>query len=62
MATQQKKCQHPACNCILDEGDNNYCSPYCHDAGDKTELMCNCGHVGCVASEATPRTMKGKPV
>lgn len=34
--------------------DDDYCSPYCHDARDKPEIACNCGHTGC-GSEATLR-------
>jgi hypothetical protein len=43
---EEKKCAHPACNCILPEGEK-YCSTYCHDAGTLTELACNCPHPGC---------------
>ena len=48
-----KKCDHPACNCTAPK-DEKYCSAYCHDAGDKIELACNCGHPGC-ADEMTHR-------
>jgi hypothetical protein len=40
------KCAHPACNCAA-AGDSKYCSQYCNDASDTTELACNCGHPGC---------------
>ena len=40
-------CAHPACTCPVPEGEE-YCSPYCEDAGDTTELECNCDHPGCV--------------
>jgi hypothetical protein len=43
---ENQKCAHPACNCMARQGDK-YCSTYCHDAGQTTELMCNCGHPGC---------------
>lgn len=46
MAERNNKCAHTACNCIVGEEDK-YCSSYCHDAADKTELSCNCGHPGC---------------
>ncbi len=49
MKENRKKCAHPACNCMVDE-DSKYCSPYCHDAGGKTEISCNCGHAGCAVS------------
>ena len=45
-----KKCAHEACNC--DAGENDYCSQYCEDAGDTTEISCNCGHVGCAVDES----------
>ena len=43
---QGRKCAHPACNCMV-AGDGKYCSEYCHDAAETTELSCNCGHGGC---------------
>jgi hypothetical protein len=46
MADQQKKCAHPSCTCMAPKGEK-YCSPYCHDAGNTTELSCGCGHAGC---------------
>ena len=50
---ENKKCQHPACNCYAPAGES-YCSAYCHDAGDLTELSCNCGHPGCAEAMAPP--------
>ena len=41
-----KKCAHPACNCPA-PADNKYCSQYCHDSGNSTEIMCNCRHPAC---------------
>jgi len=49
-----KRCAHPACNCTV-SSDDKYCSTYCHDASDKIELACNCGHAGC-AGAMTPAT------
>jgi hypothetical protein len=50
--TENKKCAHPACNCMVPK-DNKYCSEYCcHDAGTTLELSCNCRHPGC-AEEMT---------
>lgn len=40
------KCAHPSCKCPA-RADNKYCSQYCEDAGDTTEISCNCGHTGC---------------
>jgi len=45
------KCEHPACNCPAPKGEK-YCSTYCHDAGNLTELACNCGHRGCAEQMA----------
>jgi len=47
----RKKCAHPACDCLAEEG-SKYCSQYCKDAGDTMELSCNCGHQGCALETA----------
>jgi len=44
-------CAHPACMCMVPKGEK-YCSPYCHDAADTTEISCNCEHKGCSLAEA----------
>ncbi len=46
MTEEVQKCKHPACNCAAPEGED-YCSEACEDAGDLTELSCQCGHPGC---------------
>ena len=46
-----QKCAHPACQCLVAK-DEKYCSTYCHDAGDTTEISCNCDHPGCSLAEA----------
>lgn len=46
MADHNNKCAHPACRCMARES-SKYCSQYCEDAKDTTELACNCGHPGC---------------
>jgi hypothetical protein len=52
MADERKgMCAHPACNCRAPEGEK-YCSQYCKDAGDTTEISCNCDHEGCSLAEA----------
>jgi hypothetical protein len=43
---ETKKCEHPACSCMVPEG-TTYCSQSCEDAADMTEISCNCGHPGC---------------
>ena len=48
MPAPQKKCAHPACNCMVDQGQK-YCSDYCHDSGNKIEIACNCHHATCEA-------------
>jgi hypothetical protein len=45
----ETKCAHPICNCEA-APDNQYCSAYCEDAKDTTEISCNCGHAGCELS------------
>ncbi len=49
--TEAKKCEHPACNCMAAE-NSKFCSDYCHDAREITELSCNCGHPGCAGELA----------
>ena len=46
-----EKCAHPACNCPAPQGEK-YCSNYCHDMRQLTELACNCGHPGCAEEMA----------
>ncbi|HEY0004331.1 MAG TPA: hypothetical protein VGB17_05935 [Pyrinomonadaceae bacterium] len=46
MADDNKRCKHPGCNCPTTD-DEDYCSTYCHDAGDTTEIRCGCEHAGC---------------
>ncbi len=58
MPTELEKCKHPACSCRVAEGDD-YCSTYCEDAGDTTEIACNCGHAGCGTRQAIPEMMTG---
>jgi hypothetical protein len=50
MREQTKKCEHPACNCLVAKG-TKYCSQYCEDAKETIELSCNCRHAGCAMSE-----------
>ena len=42
----ENKCDHPACNCVVGD-DDDYCSEYCENAGDITEIACGCEHPGC---------------
>jgi hypothetical protein len=55
MADKLEKCAHPICTCMARE-DNKYCSAYCEDAKDTTEIACNCGHTTCVATDARVKT------
>ena len=41
------RCAHAPCTCPLPEGEK-YCSPYCLDAGLDPEIVCQCGHHGCM--------------
>jgi len=53
MASETKKCAHPACSCLARK-DSKYCSQYCEDTGDTTEIACNCGHANCAVMEREP--------
>jgi len=46
---ETNKCAHPACNCMVPKGGQfgKYCSEHCKEAGDITELHCDCKHPGC---------------
>jgi hypothetical protein len=39
------RCEHPGCDCPVAQGER-WCSPHCETAPD--EVMCGCGHAGCV--------------
>lgn len=41
-----KKCKHSACDCVP-SGKDDYCSQWCKDAKNVTELACQCQHSGC---------------
>jgi hypothetical protein len=58
MANDVKKCAHPACDCEVEPG-TKYCSAYCRDAGDTTEISCNCGHARCTEREGVPTLTAG---
>jgi hypothetical protein len=42
----ERKCAHGNCRCRV-SGEDEYCSEYCRDAGDITEIGCGCEHAGC---------------
>ncbi|HVG35772.1 MAG TPA: hypothetical protein VM911_22160 [Pyrinomonadaceae bacterium] len=44
--SNQKKCAHPSCSCVV-SGEDKYCSEYCNDAKDLTEIGCGCEHPSC---------------
>ena len=46
---ETQKCAHPACNCTVAPGGphGKYCSVHCKEAGQKTELRCDCQHLAC---------------
>ncbi|HVC20917.1 MAG TPA: hypothetical protein VNE16_12625 [Vicinamibacterales bacterium] len=43
------KCAHPSCECRVIKGGKygKYCSEYCKEKGDQTELRCECRHPDC---------------
>ena len=55
--TEERLCAHGVCNCAAEEG-SDYCSPYCRQAGDRTNnvverdenqiILCDCGHPACI--------------
>jgi hypothetical protein len=46
----KNKCNHPTCNCMVDEG-KQFCSDACRDLANTQgrQLRCDCGHDGCSA-------------
>ena len=49
MASVEKKCAHPVCQCMVQPHGphGKYCSDHCQQAGDKIELRCDCQHPPC---------------
>jgi len=48
--TEQEKCAHPACRCMVAD-DKTYCSQRCEDAKGQVEISCDCAHPGCSLSD-----------
>jgi len=46
MTPTENKCAHASCTCAA-RAESKYCSAYCEDAGDTTEIGCGCEHPGC---------------
>jgi len=46
---ETKKCAHPSCQCMVEKSGpyGKYCSEYCKEAGQQTELRCGCQHLAC---------------
>jgi hypothetical protein len=44
-----KKCAHPSCQCTVPKGGpyGKYCSEYCKESAQQTELRCGCQHAEC---------------
>jgi hypothetical protein len=44
-----EKCAHPACECTVQPNGEfgKYCSDHCRQAGQRTELRCDCHHTAC---------------
>ncbi|HEV2912254.1 MAG TPA: hypothetical protein VGX92_02960 [Pyrinomonadaceae bacterium] len=48
MADEEREtCAHPGCNCPKPQ-DSDYCSASCAGAEDIAEVICDCGHPGCM--------------
>jgi hypothetical protein len=43
---EAKKCANAACSCVPPK-NSKYCSQQCEGIGNKTEIVCLCGHSGC---------------
>ena len=55
---ESAKCAHPSCECtVLAKGPyGRYCSEHCKEAGQITELHCNCQHAECLKGGTHPGT------
>jgi metallothionein len=47
--SDQKKCANPACSCVP-ANKEKFCSAHCEGLKGSTEVMCDCGHPGCIAT------------
>ena len=47
MASQPEKCAHPSCLCTVKDG-TKYCSTFCEGEAKTADIVCSCGHPGCV--------------
>ena len=52
----EKQCAHPSCGCAVPDGEK-YCSPYCQDAAQISEIGCKCGHHGCAENIVTQSSL-----
>ena len=44
-----EKCAHRSCVCKAAK-DSKFCSALCEGASDKPDILCACGHGGCVTT------------
>ena len=44
---KKDKCAHPSCQCRARE-DSKYCSTFCEGEAETADIICSCGHAGCV--------------
>ena len=59
------RCAHPACTCLVADAAEfgKFCSEHCQEAGDMTELRCDCKHPGCQTQvSARPATSTTEPL
>lgn len=47
MPEKTQTCAHRSCKCRVAEKDE-YCSEYCRDGRDITEIGCGCEHTPCL--------------
>lgn len=53
----ENQCAHPGCNCSVAK-DEKWCSPHCETSPN--EIICGCGHTGCVTGAPAERTQTSR--
>ena len=45
--SKKTKCAHESCKCVVEDHEE-FCSEYCLEAREVTELGCGCEHPPCI--------------
>ena len=62
MRSDEHKCQHQACKCIV-SAEDNFCSPQCEKRSDTGQgPPCSCGHDDCEISIGVTAPVVTAPV